>query len=167
MNINGIWELPVGRGQLVAGNAPKWADAIVGGWQLSTIFRITSGLPTSVGNGFFFPTNWEFSGFGTQLTPINGAGVHSNVASTPTDTKRGPNIFSDPVAAFAAYQNTLPGGVGTRNLLRGSGFMNLDMGLGKKWTMPYKETHSLQLRWEVFNVTNTVSFDPGGISASL
>ena len=45
--------------------------------------------------------------------------------------------------------------------------MNLDMGLGKKWAMPWKESHSLQLRWEVFNVTNTVSFDPGGISASL
>jgi hypothetical protein len=167
MNINGIWELPVGRGQLVAGNAPKWADAIVGGWQLSTIFRVTSGLPTSVGNGFFFPTNWEFSGFGTQLTPINGTGVHSNVKSLPTDKKAGPNIFADPAAAFAAYQNTLPGGVGTRNLLRGAGYMNLDLGLGKKWAMPYKETHSLQLRWEVFNVTNTPSFDPGFISASL
>jgi hypothetical protein len=38
--------------------------------------------------------------------------------------------------------------------------MDLDMGLGKKWTMPWNENHSLQLRWEVFNVTNTVSFDP-------
>ncbi|HXI90826.1 MAG TPA: TonB-dependent receptor [Blastocatellia bacterium] len=166
-NINGIWELPVGKGQLVAGGAPKWADAIIGGWQLSTIFRITSGLPTSVGNGFFFPTNWEFSGFGTQLTPITNTGVHGNVAVSPADKTKGPNIFADPTAAFAAYQNTLPGGVGTRNLIRGGGFMNLDMGLGKKWAMPWKETHSLQLRWEVFNVTNTVSFDPGGISASL
>ncbi len=45
--------------------------------------------------------------------------------------------------------------------------MNLDMGLGKKWTMPWRETHSLQLRWEVFNVTNTVSFDAFNASASL
>jgi Carboxypeptidase regulatory-like domain len=166
-NINGIWELPVGRGQLVGGGAPKWADAVIGGWQLSTIFRITSGLPTSVGNGFFFPTNWEFTGFGTQLTPIANTGVHGNVLASPSDKTRGPNIFFDPVAALAAYQNTLPGGVGTRNLIRGGGFMDLDMGLGKKWNMPWKETHSLQLRWEIFNVTNTVSFDPGSISARL
>ena len=182
-NVNGIWELPVGKDKPFLGGSPKWADAIVGGWQLSTIFRITSGLPTSVGNGFFFPTNWEFSGFGTQLTPIHNTGVHGNVFSTPSDKKGGPNIFADPASVFVcsgstaradakpgvncAYDNTLPGGVGTRNLLRGSGFMNLDMGLGKKWTMPWKETHSLQLRWEVFNVTNTVSFDPGGVSASL
>lgn len=159
-NINGIWELPVGKGKQFMGSSPKWANAVIGGWQLSAIFRITSGLPTSVGNGFFFPTNWEFSGFGTQLTPIHDAGVHGNVASSPTDTTRGPNLFADPEAAFAAYQNTLAGGVGTRNLLRGGGYMDLDMGLGKKWTMPWNENHSLQLRWEVFNVTNTVSFDP-------
>jgi hypothetical protein len=166
-NINGIWELPVGKGQQFLGGAPKWANAIIGGWQVSTIFRITSGLPTSVGNGFFFPTNWEFTGFGTQIAPIPNTGVHGNVLSVPSDKTGGPNIFANPVAAFQAYQNTLPGGVGTRNLLRGAGFLNLDMGLGKKWAMPWKESHTLQLRWEVFNVTNTVSFDPGSISASL
>ncbi len=26
--------------------------------------------------------------------------------------------------------------------------------------MPYKESHSLQIRWETFNITNTVRFDP-------
>jgi hypothetical protein len=167
MNINGIWELPLGKGQRFLGGSPKWANAVLGGWQISTILRITSGLPTSVGNGFFFPTNWEFSGFGTQITPIQNAGVHSNVFTGPSDKKGGPNIFTDPAKAFLAYQNTLPGGVGTRNLLRGAGYLNLDMGLGKKWVMPWKESHTVQLRWEVFNVTNTVSFDPGGISASL
>ena len=166
-NINGIWELPLGKGQQFLAGAPKWANAIVGGWQLSAILRITSGLPTSVGNGFFFPTNWEFTGFGTQIAPIANTGVHSNVKSIPTDKVGGPNIFADPVAAFQAYQNTLPGGIGTRNLFRGSGYLDLDMGLGKKWTMPWNESHTLQLRWEVFNVTNTVSFDAANISASL
>jgi hypothetical protein len=166
-NINGIWEIPVGRGRGFLGNSPRWFDALVGGWQISTIIRITSGLPTSVGNGFFFPTNWEFTGFGTQVAPIHNTGVHSNVASIPGDKSLGPNIFADPVAAFQAYQNTLPGGVGTRNLIRGAGYLDVDMGLGKTWAMPWKETHKLQLRWEVFNVTNTVSFDAGFVSASL
>jgi hypothetical protein len=166
-NINGIWELPFGKGQQFLGGGPKWANAIIGGWQVSAIFRITSGLPTSIGNGFFFPTNWEFTGSGTQIARIANTGVHSNVLSIPTDKTGGPNLFADPVAAFQAYQNTLPGGVGTRNLLRGGGYVDLDMGLGKKWIMPWKETHTLQLRWEVFNVTNTVSFDPGGISGTL
>jgi len=165
--VDGIWELPVGTSRRFLGESPRWVNAIVGGWQLSGIFRKTSGLPTSVANGFFFPTNWQYSGFGTQVTPILGVGTFKNVLVGPNDTKGGPNIFANPVAAFAAYQNTLPGGVGTRNLLRGDGFFNVDMGLGKTWKMPYKESHSLQFRWEVFNVTNSVSFDPASISASL
>jgi len=27
--------------------------------------------------------------------------------------------------------------------------------LGKTWKMPWNENHQLQLRWDVFNVTNT------------
>jgi hypothetical protein len=33
--------------------------------------------------------------------------------------------------------------------------------------MPYSESHTLQFRWEVFNVTNTARFDPLSISGSL
>jgi hypothetical protein len=29
------------------------------------------------------------------------------------------------------------------------------MGLAKSFTMPWSENHQLQLRWEVFNLTNT------------
>jgi hypothetical protein len=44
-------------------------------------------------------------------------------------------------------------------VIRGGGYFGLDMGLAKRWTMPWKESQSLQFRWEVFNVTNSVSFD--------
>jgi len=45
---HGTWELPFGTGKAVLGGAPKWADHIVGGWQLSSIFGWTSGNPLSV-----------------------------------------------------------------------------------------------------------------------
>ena len=32
------------------------------------------------------------------------------------------------------------------------------MGLSKSFTMPWNESQKLQLRWEVFNVTNTQRF---------
>jgi hypothetical protein len=44
----------------------------------------------------------------------------------------------------------------------------VDLGLGKSWKMPYSENHLLQLRWDVFNVTNTqrlTSFADGGVAA--
>jgi len=159
INANGVWELPVGRGRRLLKESPGWMNAVVGGWQLGGIFRITSGLPTSIGNGFAFPTNWEFTGNATQIKAIPLTGVTKSVKVVPTDSG-GPNIFADPLAAFASFEHTLAGGVGTRNSIRGDGFFTIDMGLSKTWMMPYREGHRLDFRWEVFNLTNSVSFDP-------
>ncbi len=165
-NINGIWELPVGRGHRFLGGSPGVVDGILGGWQLAGIYRVTSGLPTSIGNGFFFPTNWEFTGFASQTKAVPHTGVTKDVPVFPGDTTGGPNVFADPGAAFDSFEHTLPGGVGTRNSIRGDGFFTLDLGLSKSWRMPYKEGHRLQFRWEVFNVTNSVSFDPGSLKGA-
>ena len=55
---------------------------------------------------------------------------------------------------------------GQRNGVRGDGYFTLDLGLAKRFVMPW-EGHSLQFRWEVFNVTNTARFDPWTASLSL
>ena len=79
----------------------------------------------------------------------------------------GPNIFADPVAAFAAFSTTRPGGTGGRNIIRGDGYFSIDMGLAKSWTMPYNEKHTVQFRWEVFNLTNTARFDVNQSSGNM
>ncbi len=40
-------------------------------------------------------------------------------------------------------------------MFRLAGYVNLDMGLTKCFTLPWNENHRLQLRVEAFNVTNT------------
>ena len=40
-------------------------------------------------------------------------------------------------------------------MLRFPGYVALDAGLYKSFSMPWNENHKLQFRWEVFNVTNT------------
>ena len=44
-------------------------------------------------------------------------------------------------------------------MLRGDGYADWDMSLYKSWKMPYAESHSLQFRWDVFNVTNLTRFN--------
>ena len=61
----------------------------------------------------------------------------------------------------------MPGQTGGRNQIRGDGNFNLDLSLGKSFTIPWKESHKLRVRWEVFNVTNSVWFDPFATSADL
>ena len=71
-------------------------------------------------------------------------------------------MFSDPVAVYRSFRPAFPGEVGDRNVLRGQGYISLDMGLYKSFRI--KEGHALQFRWEVFNVTNTQRFDSLTIS---
>ena len=41
--MNSTWDIPVGRERKFGCDMPLWADAIVGGWTVSTIFQARSG----------------------------------------------------------------------------------------------------------------------------
>ena len=41
--MNGTWEIPIGHGRRTGESLPMWADAIVGGWTVSTIFQARTG----------------------------------------------------------------------------------------------------------------------------
>jgi hypothetical protein len=163
VNAYGVYELPLGRGRKFGSQMNKALDAIVGGWQLSGTYRQTSGLPTTVGNGQRWPTNWEVSDYATP----NGSPQQPVVSTGNSTGLGGPNLWQDPKAAFNTFlPETMAGQSGLRNNIRGAGFFDIDTGLYKVFTMPYSEHHKLQFRWEAYNVTNSVRFDPS-FSTSL
>jgi hypothetical protein len=160
---NWIADLPFGRNQAIGRNMGRGLDAVVGGWQLSGLGRWTSGFPLSVGNGFQWPTDWDLSGNAIQTAPVKTGTFYD-----PDPAHEGAvNVFSNLSAAAASFREPFPGEAGQRNILRGPGFFSVDMGLAKRWKMPWKESHSLQLRWEVFNVANAKRFDPLSVNGSL
>lgn len=55
--------------------------------------------------------------------------------------------------------------IGDANPFRGDGYFSWDTGLDKSFSLTEKT--KLQLRWEMFNVTNSVRFDSHSISATL
>jgi hypothetical protein len=150
-NLNWIAELPVGRGKHFAGNVGSVADAIIGGWEFSGVARWTSGYPFTVDNGNFWPTNWDEQGIG-QMIARPKLGHHRDLTAGTV------SAFADPASAFNDFVHPYPGQAGSRNLIRGDGFAALDMALNKRWKMPI-EGHSLQFRWEVFNVPNLHRFN--------
>jgi carboxypeptidase family protein len=153
INANWVWELPFGRSKRFGRGANAFADALIGGWQLSGIFRWTTGFPVSVFNGATWPTNWQLGGAAMPSgTTLPHTAVYKNGDGTV-------NLFSDASKAILDFRHDYPGESGIRNNLRGDGVFGWDMGLGKRWKMPYAEGHSVQFRWEVFNVPNTVRFD--------
>ena len=53
LTVNGIWELPVGRGRRFAASAHPAAEAVIGGWQIQGIYTYQSGFPIGFGNIIF------------------------------------------------------------------------------------------------------------------
>lgn len=150
INADAVWQLPFGKGRVLMNNAGRGVDAILGGWQISGIFRWNTGLPT--GSPFDdgrWATNWNVQSFVTPTGPI-----HTCPSRTQT---KDPKLFGtcgvDKV--YQSFRNAYPGETGTRNIFRLPGYIDLDLGLGKSWKMPWSEDHQLQLRWDVFNLTNT------------
>jgi hypothetical protein len=160
INLNWIAELPFGKGRLVAGGAHGVLDALIGGWQLSGLARWTSGFPVSIANGATWPTNWQLGGSAVQTGPVRSGTFRQPDGSV--------NLFADPQGptGLGAFRNDLPGESGTRNSVRGPGYAGLDMSLTKRWKMPW-ESHTLQFRWEVFNVLNLTRFDVQTITNGL
>ena len=86
---------------------------------------------------------------------------------TGANLKRGsgPNAYVDPQTVYNAFRIDYPGESGTRNPLRGDGYFGVDAGLSKVFNPT--ERVRLRLRWDVFNVTNSVRFDVNSIGNRL
>ena len=150
INADWIAELPFGRGRHFAGNAGGVLNGFIGGWQLSGLMRWTSGFPFTVDNGNFWPTDWDEQGIANMLVkPSTGHFTQSSGAVS---------VFPNPTAAFGDFAHPFPGQSGSRNAVRGDGYVGVDMAVAKRWQMPW-ERQTLQFRWEVFNVFNQVRFN--------
>jgi len=154
INMNAIWQLPIGKGHKFLGGANGIVDGIIGGWQLSSIFRWNSGLPTGFygDSGVFddarWATNWNVQSNVTRIKPIETCPTRGGTVA--------PKLFGcNTTEAYRSFRNAKPGETGDRNVFRVPGYVDLDLGLGKSFTMPWSENHKLQVRVEAFNVTNT------------
>lgn len=155
----GVWELPIGNGRKFLSNAGKAVDAVLGGWQLSTIYSLQSGLPYTpsyrdcnadrdtgwcrpdlVGdwkpanpdrNQWFITTPLAANG---QVTPLTANG--------------------QVLGPWGRPQRGTFGSVG-RNRLLGPKFQQFDASLAK--TFSITERFKAQFRAEMFNLPNYVN----------
>jgi len=142
VNANGVLRLPFGRGEPIFAGAGRFADLLVGGWQLTGIFRYNSGLPISAPLDSGWATNWSVRSYTTRTADIKAC---------PT---RGGSLFGcNPDESYRGFRNAYPGETGERNVLRLPSYWVLDIGAGKTFDLPW-ERHKLQFRWEIFNLAN-------------
>jgi hypothetical protein len=162
ITVDAVYQLPFGRGKLVGGGINGFGDALIGGWQLSGINRWSSGLPFSLTEPGW-STDWQIESFGVTTQPIK---MHRHL-----DQNGNPQFFDDPdainngLATGGPVRLPYPGEAGERNNFRGDGYFDIDSGLAKSWKI--REFGSLKFAWEVYNVTNSVRFDPYWIGSGL
>jgi hypothetical protein len=162
ITVDWVYLLPFGRGKAVAGNANGLVDAFIGGWQWSGINRWSSGLPWTLYEPGW-TTNWEQESYGVITGPVK---MHKHL-----DASGNPQYFDDPdavnngVYTGGPVRLPYPGEAGQRNNFRGDGYFNIDSGLSKTWQI--REFGAVKFAWEVYNVTNSVRFDPAFIGSGL
>ena len=141
-----IYELPFGRKHKYLANAGSVEDAILGGWQLNAITEARSGLPYNIILNGNLP---DYPGLRPDL-------VGNPALSNPTYGRQGQYFNPDAFAPPTCTDPHCPGTLG-RNAYFGPGFVNVDASLFK--TLKIKESTSLQVRIEAYNLFNHPSFD--------
>ena len=96
-------------------------------------------------------TNWHVQ---AAVTPIRA--VHTCPTKTETADQKLFGGCGDINQVYQSFRNAYPGETGPRNVLRVPDYIDLDVGIGKSFNIG--EHYGLQLRWDVFNVTNTQHF---------
>ncbi len=159
VNLQGSYTLPVGKGHAIGGNMPRWANTLVGGWDLGGLWIWESGAAITAGSARFTNVSYNTASW------LNYSGTRDiGSVSRKVDNYDGVYFF-DPNVNFSKF--TYPGmadyGNAGRNTFRGPRFFNVDASLVK--TFALTERKRMIFRAEAYNLLNNVNF--GNPSFSL
>ena len=151
------YTLPIGKGHLLGGNMPKWANALVGGWDVGALWIWESGSPFTVSSGFA-------TGPSTANTWANYTGSRNIGSVTTSNNGIGPGVYYFTPAQIANFSEPVAGDIGNsgRNAFRGPRFFNVDASLVKRFE--FMERKYLTFRAEAYNLVNNVNFANPGVN---
>lgn len=140
-----VYELPIGKGRKFGADMHPVANAIVGGWQVSSIVRFSSGLPL----GFTAANNIGTYGF--QVQRPNVADLKAAAVDNPTPNRWfNTDSFSQPAAfTMGNAPRWIPN-------IRFGPTNHADLAILKNFR--FMERIKAQFRAEMFNFTNTPQF---------
>jgi outer membrane receptor protein involved in Fe transport len=139
--VNSVYEIPVGKGKNYLSGLHPAANAILGGWQVSTIYTYLSGDALS----FSVPGATLGNGFSTR--PNLSGDIH--VSNPTVDQWFNPQALSGPPARVFGNSG--------KGILDGPGTHVWDTALSKNFS--FGEKKFFQFRWEMFNMPNHVNLN--------
>ncbi|MFN3322531.1 MAG: carboxypeptidase regulatory-like domain-containing protein [Bryobacteraceae bacterium] len=174
-----VYELPIGRGKSIGGNMGRFADKLIGGWQISTFSQFASGEPNNLpGNVFMLKdprtvggdwngtVDWKqhrVVGFNPcVLRQFNDGSVRPTQFSIDRGCGNDPSAYAWLRVADFTMGQGIPGGNQSRltpsrsGQIRKQPFFNVDASLSKMTNIT--EKLRAQIRIEAFNATNYYFF---------
>ena len=151
-----IYELPFGRGRRFLSDLPLPGQFLLGGWQLSCINNLWSGQPVNL--SYNPPAAFQVS----QTLPDwrGGISYRPNVIGPVMVEKSQRNYqnYLNPNNVVIPTDPSQPFGNAGRNIARRPGLAQADLGLQKKFLLPWRKDMALQFRAEAFNAFNRTNF---------
>ena len=156
-----VYQLPFGKGRDFMRSAAAPVDAVLGGWQISGITDIQTGVPLAVSDGTTSPANGGLnSGWTNRANYSSSCGssapiVNQNNTLSTTLGIQWFNVgcFSDHTQNYV-LGNSVPGNVW------GPGRVNFDLSMSKAARI--RERYEIKVRVDAFNAFNTPHFaNPG------
>ncbi len=140
---SGTYELPVGKGKSFGSDWNPGVNALIGGWNISSIVSAHTGFPLTV------------QSTDVSLQGPRGGG-RPNLVGTGIPGTQTIDGWLDP----AGFVQAAPGKFGNSGvgIIEAPGYINWDFGIGKKFSI--SESKYFDFRTEFFNFTNTPSFGP-------
>jgi hypothetical protein len=155
-NLQSSYTLPIGKGHAFGGAMPRWANTLIGGWDVGGLAiwesgqAITAAPPAAVARytavSYNTPSWLNYTGdrnVGSVMRQVSGYdGVY----------------FLDPNTYFSKFNWAGMNDYGNagRNTFRGPRFFNIDASLVKSFAIT--ETKKLLFRAEAYNLLNNVNF---------
>jgi hypothetical protein len=146
-SLNGAYELPFGRGKRWGAEWNPVLDGVLGNWQISGLWTLTSGAHGSIVVG----NRLGFLGVGVSPADLTPGGDSNPVLG-------GHEQYFDP-SQFLMPPNRVLGNVG-RGTLEGPGLNTVDIALTKMFPLAMlTDQGRLEFRIEAFNALNAANFD--------
>ncbi|MBZ5602090.1 MAG: carboxypeptidase-like regulatory domain-containing protein [Acidobacteriia bacterium] len=179
MNFYYQYDLPAGKGHKLSGNGA--VNAILGGWYTSGVFTGWTGAPLKVNEGsqvwgggssvigatdYMVPTSPLNASLNSGVGASSGVscsnGLFSGNVATSLNNGTGYDVFGNPGAAYCNFryiQLSQDGRTGSSNPMRGIGFWNFDMRMGKTTSFGPEGKYKLGYSADFFNIFNHHNFN--------
>jgi hypothetical protein len=150
-NLTFVYELPFGKGKMLASDIPAALDWLIGGWQLSGLGNYSTGRPFTVYSGLNTFTN-------NVSTPANCNGCPRDLGEVVIEN--GTTFYFD-AAKRAMFSQPAPGEFSNtgRNYFIAPPEFRFDTSLSKKFRIT--EKMNFELRVDARNVLNSVVYGFG------